>query len=688
MPRKKQMPPTRTKQSKKTSPVAAQTTAARNKRKRAKHLKFNPWLALAIFAVIGFILIRVFASTTVQPNPPGSTSTCGATVSGYTYRVPFGDSAWNIPTCNMPLFANDTATAQGFGKLMYNYGQIWNASSCYFQGDCPDGKVYKDYTGTKKGIEAQKGRFMTQFGLAGPEADYSQPVYHFSAATLDITKENKQIIICGATTCLPSNLDRADCKDKSDWACTMPQTPIPWKSEWKPAGGNDKEMVIINDDTGVVYNLWQVDFAGGSCALEKLLNVNNAANRLCVAAATIIRDKDKNPANYYTYNQGVTAERGLGIHDAAMTVTPEEVAQGEIRHALTMETIATKFGPECVGLPKTVDKSFLTKTCGYAVAPAAMFEWVSASDINRETSCSGLTTKIADFNTKQTFGQLFTNDKMIPEGMRFKITSTDAEIDAWINTRSDLKSDSAKAKTAKIFARALRDYGWIVGDTTCNGSGFTVAGAANPDAKTKWANLGIKDASSQYLLDGLFTENNIVALQPPTNNCLDGTTTQLFCKWVSSVYPASVTKSSNTTPTPTASNQNVQGMSIPTNSIAPTPTVTKSASPTVAATTNTTVGTIPTNVSVSGSLIPNWTKYDLKISWTASTVSGGIKQYVLLRDGKEIYRGTNRGYLDVMDLKYQHVYSVQAIGNNGNASVPVLYTAKPWCILIVCGLGT
>lgn len=474
-------------------------------------------------------------------------ATCGARVANYNYRVPFEGSPWNTPICDVVPYNNDINQGKDYGSRLYEYGQAWNAGGDYWTADK---------------IPAQKGKFMTQFGLNGDANDYSTPIYHITPE-LKAKGTVKRFKICNADSCLPSNLDQITCWDRSNITCMAPDTPIPWDSTWRPSGStdsnyaddaNDREMIIVDDTTGQMYGVWMYDDLGLSCFLGRdiwyALSGKSPETRQCVAGASTTYDASGKPANYYTYNQGVASERGMGIQNAAMIVTPEEVQAGEIRHALTMEAFNTMGGTVCTPAQLAAnDPNVLGKTCGYAVAPATRVEFSDATDVSRVTnggtagSCTDMADKIADPVSGKTFRQLITIDKQVPEGMRFKLTWDENQIETWLNTKA--KTDptyalgTAKRNTAKIFAIALKDYGWIVGDTTCAGAGFTTAGAANLDAKTKWASLGIKDNTSQMLLEGLFTPNNIIAVDPPVTKCVNGTTTKLYCPWLSSNYQSS-----------------------------------------------------------------------------------------------------------------------------------------------------
>ncbi len=645
------------------------------KLKRSNITSILKGFGLIMLLVVSFWIFGKSLAAELTTSSTSTTVACGGRVANYTYKVPFGNSPWNTPTCNLAPYRNSSAEGAAWGKRLFDYGTAWNASSEYWQARIAD----------------QKGHFMTQFGLAGDENDYGAPIYHANAST-----PKRQFMLCNVETCYPSNLDRNNCWDVTDLTCMAPDTAIPFDPSWRGAGdtdenllnnANDREMIIIDDTTGYVYELGRIDRGGLTClggrSILYALAGKKPETRLCVAGVATIRDKDGKQAKYDTYNQGVFKARGMGIQDAAMIVTPEEVQAGEIRHALTMEAFNTMFGPVCTPAQLKNNDPALGKTCGFAVAPATVVEWGSVTDIIRNNNCSALETTLADFNTKQTFKSLMTMDKLIPEGMRFKITATDVDIANWINSRADLKADPVKAKTARIFAVALRDYGWIVGDTTCYGSGFTIAGAANPDAKAKWANLGIKDASSQTLLDGLFTPTNIIALDPPTNTCIDGTTTKYYCTWISSSYPASATASPAPAPAPTPTPPPA-----PAPAPAPTPTPPPSTSPTPTPTPPPTTPPVtdvkpkaPTKFTGGLAFGFNPSRFEfhgyIGLSWNAGTAANGIAKYRVLKNNTLLYEGLGNSYNDfaVADGG-NYKYQVFTQDKKGFYSDPIVFNAR------------
>ena len=95
--------------------------------------------------------------------------------------------------------------------------------------------------------------------------------------------------------------------------------------------------------------------------------------------------------------------------------------------------------------------------------------------------------------------------------MRFAIHVTDAQIDQWLNTRNftpELRN------TARIFAVALRDYGFIVTNTSCYDAGFITDGVFNPKTKAKWQALGVTNADDVSLVHGLITADNLWTVAP------------------------------------------------------------------------------------------------------------------------------------------------------------------------------
>ena len=155
-----------------------------------RHLKQIIRIILALsLLVVALATIPSFADTPVT-SKQAQTPTCGARVANYNYKVPFEGTPWNTPICDVVPFNNDAALGKEYGNRLFEYGNTWNADKTYW---------------TAEKIPAQKGKFMTQFGLNGDQNDYSTPIYHI---TPEIKAKGivKKFKICNAVSCWPSTL--------------------------------------------------------------------------------------------------------------------------------------------------------------------------------------------------------------------------------------------------------------------------------------------------------------------------------------------------------------------------------------------------------------------------------------------------------------------------------------------------
>jgi len=169
------------------------------------------------------------------------------------------------------------------------------------------------------------------------------------------------------------------------------------------------------------------------------------------------------PGDYRTRTRGYPPSRGVGIPYLAMLVRPQEIAAGRIDHALSLP-IRNPSGQ-------------------YFVAPATKLE--------HATGRTG-----------------------IPEGMRFALDVTEEEIQAWA-ARFGPESSQTR-RSAIIIARALRDYGWFITDTS---GGATFQFEANVSARSEWESLGLGNRRwknggelPRDMLDGLLARDRIYAI--------------------------------------------------------------------------------------------------------------------------------------------------------------------------------
>jgi hypothetical protein len=193
-----------------------------------------------------------------------------------------------------------------------------------------------------------------------------------------------------------------------------------------------------------------------------LWRVSYSAGTLSVGNGNLV------PGSYWTNEQGFSPSRGAGIPYLAMLVRPEEIEAGVIRHALSMPA-------------HNIDSSLF-------VAPAT-----------------------------KTDGGTFGVPNGIPEGMRFALNVTDAEIDAWA---AKLPLSDVGRRSARIIATALRDYGWIITD---NAGSAHIQFEDHATAGAEWDALGLGTVSAggkaypRDLLDGLMLKERIYAVAHPSS---------------------------------------------------------------------------------------------------------------------------------------------------------------------------
>ncbi len=606
--------------------------------------KISTVTVVIVFAIVGVVLagISMASSPTAITPQLAQSKACGARVSNYSYQVPFGNAPWNVPVCDLPKHPR---SAEYAGR-MFNYG------------------IYNDETPSTAN---NKGKFTVSFGFESADKNWTRAVYYASDATT-----TRQVQVCG-NGCSPSNLD--DGKGMYDIEGFLPNRKFPWNPRWEVAAAGDNELIIIDEQKGHLYSFASVKT--GPLAVAQCGPFYR--ERLCASSARILRDHHGNIADYRTF-EGSDGSRGGGINYFATLLTPQEVKAGEIRHALGMGIYNTAFGPACTKeqLAKN-DPKVIDITCGTAVAPAAKYEWPSVSTIGE---------RIRHHQGLQ-IDKVMTLSKTVPEGMRFALDIDDTFIENWINSRPDLKSSPRKAETARIIARALRDYGWMPLDTSGYGAGIQTAGGMSEKNRKLWQELGITSEKDDNILHGLFTKDNIYTVAPPTNNCTDGTKSTFYCKYHTSTYDTSTSRPAPQPPTQTPStptnNDPSGGDPAPTPTQPPTtsdpvpqpapstPNPNPPVSPQPATGTTITPMTAELPKSIPVQIGWDWDMFEFhqgaQLTWSASSSPHGIKQYVIKKNGKIIYKGSGRSYTDFrIDDGQRYNYELTAVDNKGNVS--------------------
>lgn len=191
---------------------------------------------------------------------------------------------------------------------------------------------------------------------------------------------------------------------------------IPWNPVWRPAAGSDAQVIILDPEFGIEWDLWQVRFDG------KTVRASNGS---------------RVTGDYRTKEAGHPPSRGIGIAYLAMLVRPHEIRQGRISHALSLPIRNT--------------------ARNYSVPPATKLEHPGRSRGG------------------------------IPEGMRFALNVSDADIQEWLDGMPKGMRKST-LRSARIIAQALRDYGWFITDTA-GGAHFQFESRLT--AGQEWAELGL-----------------------------------------------------------------------------------------------------------------------------------------------------------------------------------------------------
>jgi hypothetical protein len=396
---------------------------------------------------------------------------CGERVDDYSYVRPYGSTApWNVPACGLSVWS----------KSDEYVSRIW-----YFGNGL-----------SAEPVEDDPNRWRISFGL-NELSDYTPPVYDAA----DATTTRRVRLRAG----WPGGTNLED------------DEVVPWNPAWRAARGTDASLLILDAAKGLEWNLWgvvQTDLNGLYNDLQCLGLGYDRSTHLCLGSAHHIRRMDGTPADYRTYT-GNFPSRGVRIQFFAMVVRPEEVAAGEIRHALMMSANNTMFGPACTA--EELDSPAAGSTCGFALAPAG-----------------GLEHQVCVACTAAGLSEREFRERTVPEGIRFVHDISDAEIETWLDDRGYV---GRTRETARIFAVALRDYGWLITDTGGVAS-WSVEGSANPATAAKWIALGIEGENpyGRDLLKGLIRKERLWVAEPSINECATGTPSRYGCRADDSHY--------------------------------------------------------------------------------------------------------------------------------------------------------
>ena len=361
--------------------------------------------------------------------------------------------------------------------------------------------------------------------------DYSVPIYDINTAT---------------TTARVYQVGWATQQQSFSFTGMKVGDTIPWNPNWKPGTGNDGILQFVNFQTGKVYGIWAFNQSPFSCIDFIGLNAQNGfdpsnPNHLCIAA---INTYD----NLYTASDSdntTSLDRGMGINKLALVVRADEVASGAIRHALPLTTSNPMFGagsdtlgvttqpvyggtPPCINL---VSKGIAPPGTGMIAQQFNPLSSPSEAGFSKGFYLKPATRLEHEFGY---LGGTLTNgcvtpapttdverSKTNPSGMRFALNITYDEIDSWVASKTSWSAE--KKKTAKVFARAWKDYGAIIAETGGYGIGIETDGVVDPISRAKWESLGLpadntnnaNPVSSHDIFDGLLTRDRLYVVKPP-----------------------------------------------------------------------------------------------------------------------------------------------------------------------------
>ncbi len=301
---------------------------------------------------------------------------------------------------------------------------------------------------------------------------------------------------------------------------------IPWNPAWTRPPGVDGIVAVVNYQTGEAWDIYNYDidkigcnafhnwnndngnnqpgFLGGAVpSYNPVFDANNASHKCAQSIAHY--------TNIFT-DPGTVSDRGAGFAKLATITRAAEVESGEIKHALALTLFNQMFGPAC-SPNNTLAASGAGDSCAVYQAPGSKVEHLSVFANNACGNDQPVST-----NT--------TRARTVASGQRFALNVTDQEITNWLDARG---YTGTKRNTARIFAVAMRDYGFIVAETGCaNRPHIETDGFVNADTKRKWENLGVTDTSGydgdadgktdypsqDFLWTGLITKERIRLVNP------------------------------------------------------------------------------------------------------------------------------------------------------------------------------
>lgn len=272
---------------------------------------------------------------------------------------------------------------------------------------------------------------------------------------------------------------------------------IPWSSKFKPSGGTDHHMVIIDKEKGIEWDFWAFSKNGSPVCLLNYSNLRAGYVPVSHATAgTAVKCEYPTEGNSSAFVVGPLS-RGV--------VLPSEIAQGRIPHAmkLVVSSACSMVGPAAPA-ELDVDDPLIGTVFGAAVSPSSLFE------------------------SRNLRGDL---RKMVSDGRRYQYMVNETELGKRL---AQTNLSTSEKSIARIIANCWREFGFFIGHTSKTRASFMGDGS-NPDA---WRKVGFVGDGSKLLLGLIRSPQDLRCLDVPTSTLIDGTNTRHEGEAKNIVYPS------------------------------------------------------------------------------------------------------------------------------------------------------
>lgn len=437
-------------------------------------------IAVGIVGIVALVTTSVLATkSAVEPSQSSRQSHAATT--------PTACSSGPATTTHAPGVRWDKVKADQIAsspRCSIDVPILWNFG---YTGSTPSDMTFLD------GQERLRG----PSGSLQATTDFSEPICHATTGTIRAYWRN---VVGGGF-----NLPRG--------------SAIPWDASCHISGGSDGNVGII-DANGHEVDTWIASTASDQIAVRSqfgcsiFADANNFITAwawvpnglppgtpafdqntaMCSALIQQVQDAHGKPADVRTYLGNSPGAAGSGViasydlPSAADIAAAKTSGASDLGHVLKIAVGNTMVGPVCPANLSLTDPKIGT-TCSIAVAPAGKVE-----------GAGGATAQ----------------PNKLPEGSRFVLVMTDAQVTAWLDAHAPTEP---LRSTLRLIINTMRVYGFYIGDTSSGPMSLIVDGNDPP----AWAAQGIPTATSHLVFRTLITGPGMIReTAPPTNQCVSG----------------------------------------------------------------------------------------------------------------------------------------------------------------------